>query len=420
MHLQQEIFALKGDVIFTAEPQHFTVCSAGYLVIDKGEVVYLGERLPDSYAGIEVQDYGHSLLLPGFVDLHTHAPQFNQTGLGMDDELLDWLHSYTFPEEGRFQDTAYAQAVYEKFADRLAVCGTTRSALFATIHKESCRVLFRVLQARGLSAYIGKVNMDTNAPEFLCEDTAASLRDTEELLGEWQGNPLLRAIITPRFAPTSTREQLAGLGRLVQRYKIPVQSHLSENRGELSWVAELFPEFDTYYKVYEHYHLFGETPTLMAHCIHLTDAEIRHLAETGVVAVHCPDSNLNLTSGLMPARRMLQAGVHIGLGSDIGAGHTLFMPQVMVRAVQVSKMVEMQHPQQKALQLSEVFYMATKGGGSFFGRVGSFEPGYEADVLVVRTPLLRQRFSVQERLQYFIYGGDTSDILARYIAGRKI
>jgi guanine deaminase len=413
-------FALKGDIVFTSSMEEFSVHSSAYLVVEHGTVAGIYDVLPEKYKDLVVYDKGNALILPGFVDLHTHAPQFNQIGCGMDDELLSWLSEYTFPEERRFEDPDYARELYGAFVDTLAVCGTTRSVLFATIHKHGCELLVELLKNKGLSAYVGKVNMDTNAPDFLTEDTEQSLRDTEALIEHWKGGALVKPIITPRFAPTSTRRLLKGLGDIALKYRLPVQSHLSENRGEIAWIAELFPEHDAYYKVYEHYHLFGDTPTLMAHCVHLTDEEIAHLAKVDVMPVHCPDSNLNLTSGLMPARRMLNQGVRIGLGSDVGAGHAIFMPQVIVRAIQVSKMYAMQHPKDKALTLPEAFYMATKGGGQFFGKVGSFEPGYAADMLVIKTPSYKDRLSVVERLQYFIYHGDTSDISERYVAGKRI
>ena len=416
----EKMFALKGDIVFTTTMEGFSVHPADYLVVEDGKIAGICDALPDRYKDIPVYDKGHALIMPGFADLHTHAPQFNQIGCGMDDELLAWLSKYTFPEERKYEKQEYAEEIYNAFVNSLAACGTTRSVLFGTIHRKGDELLAELLRKKGLSAFVGKVNMDANSPDFLTEDTEQSLRETELFVEHMQGDALVKPILTPRFAPTSTRRLLEGLGRMAIEQHLPVQSHLSENRGEIAWIAELFPEHSAYYKVYEHYHLYGETPTLMAHCVHLTDEEIEHLAQVDVMPVHCPDSNLNLTSGLMSARKMLQHGVRIGLGSDVGAGHALFMPQVMVRAIQVSKMYAMQHPEDKALTLPEVFYMATKGGGQFFGKVGSFEPGYAADILVAETPAYKEAHSAVERLQYFIYHGEPADIRERYVAGRKI
>ena len=414
-------FILKGNIIFTPTPNEFVVFPNSYLVICNGIVQEVVETLPEKYETWHVQDYGDRLLIPGFVDLHTHGPQFNQRGLGLDLQLLEWLNDYTFKEESRFSEREYATKVYENFVAELAKQGTTRVVAFATIHKDSSQILFDILVNKGLGAYVGKVNMDCNCPDSLREDTQLSLAETEELIHSWAGNSLVKLIITPRFAITSTKELLAGLGKLAIQYNLPVQSHLSENKAEVQMVAELFPEEKDYHKVYNHYQLFGQTPTLMAHCVYLTDEAITCMKENGVVAVHCPDSNLNLSSGIMPIRKLLTAGLEVGLGSDIGAGHDLFMPRTMLKAVQMSKVLYSVDNSQKPLTLAEAFYLGTKGGGKFFGKVGSFEPGYAGDVLVIEDGAGRvEGHSLIERLQKFIYIGDSSNIIARYVAGREI
>lgn len=417
----ENILILKGNIIFTPTPDEFVVFPNSYLVTCDGIIQEVIETLPGKYENCKVQEYGDRLLIPGFVDLHTHAPQFNQRGLGLDLQLLEWLENYTFKEESRFCEAAYAAKVYENFALELLKQGTTRVAAFATIHKASCQVLFDILVEKGIGAYVGKVNMDCNCPDSLREDTQLSLEETEELIQSWAGNSLVKLIITPRFAITSTKELLAGLGKLAIKYSLPVQSHLSENRAEVQMVAELFPEQKDYHKVYDYYQLFGQTPTLMAHCIHLTDEAVTSMRDNKVVAVHCPDSNLNLSSGIMPVRKLLTAGVQVGLGSDIGAGHDLFMPRTMLKAVQMSKAIYSVDNSQKPLTLVEAFYLGTKGGGKFFGKVGSFEPGYSCDVLVIDDAVGRvEGHSLIERLQRFIYTGDSSNIIARYVAGREI
>lgn len=418
--MNQDVLILKGNIVFTPSPNQFVVYKDSYLISCNGIIQEVRETLPDEFRVCNIMDYGSRLIIPGFVDLHTHASQFNQRGLGLDLKLLEWLNEYTFKEESRFSDIAYAAGVYGAFADELLREGTTRVVVFATIHKESCQTLVSILASKGIGAYVGKVNMDCNCPDFLMEDTDQSLQDTEEFIQNWGDNPLVKPIITPRFAPTSSKKLLAGLGKLAKQYNLPVQSHLSENENEIKWVAELFPEQRDYYKVYEHYHLFGQTPTLMAHCIHVTDTCVAGIHQHGVMAVHCPDSNLNLASGIMPVRKLLNAGVHVGLGTDIGAGHSLSMPQAMVKAIQVSKMSN--DPScGEPLTLAEVFYMATKGGGRFFGQVGSFEQGYACDALVIDADMAPGAdLSLLEKLQQFIYTGSASHIVARYIAGKEI
>ncbi len=418
--MKREILILKGNIVYTQQPDRFDVYENSCLICCNGVIEQISSTIPDEYKNCEVKNYGSDLIIPGFVDLHTHASQFNQRGLGLDLQLLEWLEEYTFREESRFCDLSYAAAVYEAFAEELIRQGTTRVVVFATIHKESCRLLIDILTQKGIGAYVGKVNMDSNCPDLLKEDTEQSVKDTEELIQNWGDNPLVKPIITPRFAPTSSKRLLAELGKLAVKYMLPVQTHLSENKNEIEWVAELFPEQREYHRVYAHYQLFGQTPTLMAHCVHVTDSCINDIHKQHVTAVHCPDSNLNLASGIMPARKLLDAGVQVGLGTDIGAGHSLSMPQTMVKAIQLSKVI--QNPAcTRPLTLAEVFYMATKGGGQFFGKVGSFEPGYACDALVIHTGMAPGAgLTSLEKLQQFIYTGDSGNIAARYINGKEI
>jgi len=398
----------------------FEVHTESYLIVDHGVVNGIYKTVPDIYRGLPIADYGKNLIIPGFVDLHTHAAQFNQRGFGLDMQLLEWLNQYTFPEEHKFRDPDYGARVYGLFVDELVRQGTTRVSVFGTVHQKSNQLLFEILVEKGLGAYVGKVNMDANCPEFLKENTQASLADTEEFLATYSGHSLVKPIVTPRFAPTSTSKLLAGLGRLANRYNIPIQSHLAENQNEIEWVKEIFPKQLEYHNVYQHYGLFGQTPTLMAHCIYLSGHTIDCMKTNKVIAVHCPDSNMNLTSGMMPVRQLLDAGIHVGLGTDIGAGHSLSMPQTIVKAIQLSKVNYLLHDSQKPLTLPEAFYMATKGGGSFFGKVGSFEVGYSFDALVIEDRTQGEEYSVIEQLQRFIYAGNPENITERYIAGEKI
>jgi len=233
-------------------------------------------------------------------------------------------------------------------------------------------------------------------------------------------NPLIRPVITPRFVPSCSAELMQGLGELAAKYDVPVQSHLNENTDEIVWVKELFPEYEYYYQVYEAFGLFGQETTAMAHCIHLMDEEVDALADSGVYAVHCPLSNLNLSSGEMRLRRLMNEGVTLALGSDVGGGNTLFMPQVIASAIQVSKMVAEDYPEEEKLSLPEGFWLATKSGGSFFGTTGSFEKGYDADVLVIETPDYISDNTAEERLEWFIYNGSQDDIKQVYVAGKQV
>lgn len=417
----KQVEIIKGNFIYTAEPGKFSLFPDAFLLLEEGKVGALWQELPLEYEKCPLRDYGDSLIIPGLVDMHTHGAQFNQRGLGMDLQLLEWLEQYTFKEEAKFAEAEYARKTYQAFTAELVRQGTTRAAVFGTIHKDGCEILFECLRESGIGALVGKVNMDANCNAALQENTEESLRATEEILERWSDHPLVRPIVTPRFAITSSEKLLAGLGRLAERYQAPVQSHLSENLAEVRLVAKLFPKLNEYHAVYDHYQLFGQTPTLMAHCIHLTTSAIDRMRENGVVAVHCPDSNLNLASGIMPTRRLLEAGLKVGLGTDIGAGHSLSMLQTMRATIQMSKVHSSYQKEERPLTLPEVFYLATKGGGEFFGKVGSFENGYEFDALVIEdTAAEREGKTLLERLQQFIYTGDASKIVARYTAGKKI
>ena len=416
---KNDLLILKGTFIYTPSAASFACHKDHYLVARHGRILALEPELPEKYAGLPVADYSGHLLIPGFVDLHTHAAQFRQRGLGLDLPLLPWLETYTFPEEQRFSSLAYAQEIYDAFASELLLQGTTRVVTWATIHAESARLLCQALEKHGLGAYVGKVSMDRNCPDYLRENTAHALESAESFLSSYIKGPLVRAIVTPRFAPTCSRELLQGLGQLAERYQLPVQSHLSENKEEISWVNELFPERTGYHDVYDYYGLFGQMPTLMAHCVHLSEAALKCMREKQVFAVHCPDSNLNLASGIMQTRRLLDEGVPVGLGSDVGAGHTFSMPQAIIRAIQLSKLVFLQDPSQKPLTLSEAFYLATKEGGRFFGQVGSFEAGFELDALVLQPARHLQTATPLEQLQHFLYTQSASAITTRYIAGQK-
>ena len=414
---------LKGNIVFTEKPEVFTTYPQGYVVVEEGKVVYVGSTLPEAYLSYPVEDFGENLIIPGFVDLHFHAPQYANIGLGLDKELLPWLTDYTFPEEAKYKDLAYAEGVYRQVARELWKNGTTRVVLLSTLHTEATKLLMDLFAESGLGAYIGKVNMDRNSPDILVETTEASLSQTEEWLVAY-GNKYERVkpIITPRFVPTCTSELMTGLGALAEKYHVPIQSHISENRGECVWVSELHPECSSYADVYDKHGLMTNH-TVMAHCVHNTPEEIELFKSRGVFAAHCPNANYNLSSGIMPLRAFMEAGVHVGLGTDVGAGNKVSISAVMAAAMQASKMKWIETEQALApLSTPEAFYLGTKGGGAFFGKVGSFEPGYEFDALVIDDAALciTPGRSLEERLQRFIYVGDDRHIVHRFVSGELI
>lgn len=416
--------ALKGTIIFTPSKERFEIHEDSYIIVEDGKIVDICKELDKSYKDYYIEDFTGKLIIPGFTDLHLHAPQYANRGLGLDKELIPWLDTYTFPEEGKYSDLDYAKRIYSRLINELWRVGTTRSVVFSSVHKESTKLLMDMFIESGLGAYIGKVNMDRNTAEYLTEDTEDSLKDTEEILKEYANkSKLVRPIITPRFAPTCTEGLLQGLNDLAFKYKTPIQSHLNENTSEILWVKELFPKSKNYASVYDNFKLFGQHKTVMAHCVYCNDDEIDLMARNGVYAAHCPYSNYNLSSGIMPVRKFLNEGVPVGLASDISGGSSLSIPSVIRGTIQASKMVWLSTNKELAqLTFSEGFFLATKGGGSFFGKVGSFERGYDFDALVIDDKHLSdiRELTAEERIQRFVYIGDDRNIVVRYVAGRKV
>lgn len=414
---------LKGTFLHTPTRGALEIRPNAFLVTENTAVVGLYDALPPEYEGQPVTDWGDALIIPAFTDLHIHAPQIINRGIGYDKELLPWLETYTFPAEARFADAAFADKAWKAFLNRLWAVGTLRFSAFATVHKEAAWRLMELTEQSGLRGLIGKVNMDRNSPDSLKEDTKASLADTEELICRSR-EELRRTgfILTPRFVPSTTPMLMDGLGVLAERYSLPVQSHLSENPSEVAWVARLHPDIPTYTQVYETYGLLPHGRTIMAHAIHLSNGEKELLREKEIMLAHCPLSNTNLSSGIMPLRQDLELGLRCCVASDVAGGHTPSMARSVISTVQTSKLNWLNHPDQSPLSLAEAFWLATRGAGSFFGDVGAFLPGFEFDALVIQPSSLdalveRTPF---ERLEQFLYDGDDRNIAARYCAGALV
>ncbi len=413
----------KGNIIFTKNKDNFEIIENGFIVVENGKVVNVFDFLPSEYSNIKIVDYTNKLIIPGMNDLHAHAPQFRNIGMAMSKELIPWLNDYTFPEESKYADIEYADKMYKRFIKEIWKNGTTRIAVFATVHKDSTIRLMNLFNTSGIGAFVGKVNMNINCPKSLLEDTNQSVVDTKEILDmKIEEDSLVKPIITPRFIPSCDSELLTELGNLAIEYNVPTQSHLSENLGEINWVKELQPESKFYGDAYNRFNLFGQTKTLMAHCVYSNDDELKLMRDNNVMAVHCPTSNLNIGSGVMPIRKFLDENVSVSLGSDISGGHDLSIFKVMVHAIQGSKLWWVNSDKElDFLKLSEAFFMATKVGGSFFGKVGSFEKNYEFDALIIDdSDLNHDNYSLIERLERFIYIGDDRHILHRYVRGNRI
>ncbi len=416
----KQVLIVKGHIVHTTTPTIFEVSENSFLVVVDGLVQGIYSILPENYSGHPVEDYGDKLIIPGFVDLHLHGAQFLQCGMGMTKKLLQWLNDYTFKLERNFQDSDFAKEAYENFARSLVAHGTLRACIFGTSSTSGTEELFQALKKIGVGAFVGKVNMDCNAPDYLLETTKKSLETTREIIEKYKDEPLVKPIITPRFAPTCSPELLEGLGQLAVEYNLPVQSHLNECEDEIAWVKELFPEAKSYSDVYERCGLFGTVPTLMAHCVHMEPEEETLVKKNGVFMVHCPDSNINVRSGIMPVKRYLDLGFQMGLGSDVAGGHKIGMNEAVVRTIQLSKLRSLE-TQEEPLTVAEAFYLGTRGGGKFFGDTGSFEKGFSFDALVLEdAPLVAKHYGVVDRLEKYLYTGDDRNICARYVQGKKI
>lgn len=420
-------FVIKGDICWSGSRTELRTAKNAYLVCENGKSAGVYYELPEKYSGLPLADYTDMLVIPGMADLHIHASQYAYRGLGMDLELLDWLQTYAFPEETRFADPEYAGMAYGIFADNMRRSATTRAAVFATAHTDATLILMDRMEQTGLVSLVGRVNMDRDAPDSLREpDAETSARETVRWIEASAGRyERTSPIITPRFLPSCTDGLLGRLGEISRRYGLPVQSHLSENPEEIKLVHRLFPDIRFYGEGYDRFGLFGgENRTIMAHCIYSSPAEIDLMKKNGVYAVHCPASNMNVASGIAPIRKYLTAGLNTGLGSDVAGGESESMFGTVSYTVQMSKLYwRLVDPDCAPLTFAEAFYLATAGGGSFLGKAGSFDEGYEFDAVVLDDrELCRGRdLGIAGRAERDVYlRADAKYIVGKYARGRKI
>ena len=420
--------ALRGDLLdFTAAPAWGDIEPAGlrfrpdhWLLVERGRIV--GAQPGDQPPGDDWQRHDHRgrLILPGFIDTHVHSPQLDVIA-SYGTELLDWLDTHTFPAEARYAEGAIAHAGAARFLDALLAHGTTSAVVFPTVHKVSVDALFEAAQARGMRLAAGKILMDRNAPPELVDDVENAERECAELIARWHGVDRLAYAVTVRFAPTSTPEQLAMAGRLVARHPgVYMQTHLAENRAEVQWVHELFPEARSYLDVYASRGLLDER-SVFAHGIWLDEADRAALAGAGAQIAHSPSSNLFLGSGLFDWRASLAAGVAVSLGSDVGGGTSLSMLRTMADAYKVQAL------RGERLTAWVALHAATRGAAHALhlgGELGSLEPGAAADVCVWDVavgPVAVQRDvlarSLHARLFAWMTLADDRNLVEAWVAG---
>ncbi len=315
--MNNESFALCGHIIHAPKLGELKIYENSYIVCERGRVAGIYGELPERFAGLPIERHDDRLIFPGLVDLHIHAPQFAFRGTGMDWELIDWLNNMTFPEEAKYADLDYAARAYGIFAESLKKSATTRASIFATRHRRASELLMDLMERTGLVTYVGKINMDREAPEALREPGAEmSAFDTFGWINDISSRyERTMPILTPRFIPSCSNKLLEELREVRRAYSLPIQSHLSENPGEIEWVKSLRPEAEFYGDAYDIYDLFGErnelskgAKTIMAHCVWSTDEEVERIRENGVFVAHCPASNMNLSSGIAPIRKYINLG----------------------------------------------------------------------------------------------------------------
>ncbi len=343
--------------------------------------------------------------------------------MGMDRPLLEWLNTYTFPLEAHFSDTSYAGKIYSALADKLIRNGTTRLCAFSSLHTDSTLILMEELEKRGITGYVGKVNMDRNGGKNLEETTEESERETLRWLDGCSSFRLIHPILTPRFTPSCTDALLSFLGNLAQERGLRVQSHLTENTAEIEWVKSLHPDCSEYWETYDKYGLLKEN-TLMAHCVHSSEREMDAIRERGAVVVHCPDSNLNLSSGTAEVKKMLKKGLRVTLGSDIAAGAEIRMYRTAASAIRSSKIRRMGDSYRtEALTVSEAYYLASSSAHFYFGDRPGFAPGNRLHAVIVDDssfPAFPEKLSLEERLERALYLMDESNIKAVWANGVNV
>ena len=414
--------AFRSSILhFTAngEAEYF---DDGILIVENDKVKQVGkaEELLPTLDGISVTEYQNKIIMPGFIDTHIHYPQVDVIA-SYGEQLLDWLNNYTFPTELQFEDPEFAKETANFFLDELLKNGTTTALVFGTKHKQSVDAFFEASSARNTRMICGKVMMNRNAPDDLCDDVESSFADSQALIDQWHENGRQLYAVTPRFAITSTGEQLEKAGELLKNNpSVYMQTHLSENKDEIAFTLELFPERSSYLDVYDHYGLLGPR-SVFAHGVHLEEEDFKRLAETESSISFCPTSNLFLGSGLFNLKLANELNTPVSVATDVGGGTSFSMLQTLNEAYKICQL------RKHSLDAKTAFYMATLGNAKTLNlddKIGNFESGKEADFVVIdlaSTPLMERKQSkcntLDEALFSLMMLGDDRAIDETYVAG---
>lgn len=434
MSEQKSLKAIRGnflDIVKTVEQpeeieSHLRFIEDGLMLVRSGKVEWFGQWEEGKHLipeGIRVRDYSGKMIVPGFIDTHIHYPQSEMVG-AYGELLLEWLNKHTFPAERRYNDIEYAREMSAFFIKQLLRNGTTTALVFGTVHPESVDALFEAAHNINMRMIAGKVMMDRNAPDYLLDTAETSYTQSKALIERWHRNGRLLYAITPRFAPTSTPEQLAMAQRLREEYPDTyLHTHLCENKDEIAWVKSLYPDRKNYLDVYHHYGLTGKN-SVFAHCVHLEEQEWDCLRDSGSSIAFCPTSNLYLGSGLFNLKKAWHKQIKVGMGTDIGAGTTFNMLQTLNEAYKVMQL------QGWRMSAYEAFYLATLGGAKALGLddiIGNFNVGKEADFVVLEptaTPLQQLRYdnsvTLMDKLFVMMTLGDDRSIYRTYVDGQLV
>ncbi len=425
--------AIRADILhFLRDPsikeasESFEYYEDGLMLIENGYVTQLGkadELLKSLNNEYEFIDYSGKLIVPGFIDTHIHYVQTDIIA-SYGARLLEWLEKYTFPAERQFEDAEHAEKISRFFIRELLRNGTTSALILGSVHKQSVDAIFQAAADKKMRMIAGKVMMDRNCPDYLRDTPESSYDDSKALIEQWHNHERLLYAVTPRFAPTSTEAQLKMAGKLVEEHPdVFMHTHVAENKEEVSWVTDLFPDSRSYLDVYDNYGLLRKR-SVMAHSIWLNEEDRMRMAETGSAIAHCPTCNLFIGSGLFDINEARERGIRVGMGSDVGGGTTFNMLQVLNEAYKVAQLKQYNLPVMRA------FYFATLGGAEALyidEKVGNFQKGKEADLLVLdyaATPLIERRMLVAETLQEKLFTlmmlGDDRVIEHTYIMGNKV
>ncbi len=418
--------AVKADFIHFLNEDKMQYIPKGMLWIEDGKVRMIGtesEVISAIPASLPIQDYSGKIIFPGFIDGHVHAVQ-TQAIASYGKQLLDWLETYVFPLEQKFENELFARKSIRFFLNQLLRNGTTTAAVFPSRHAEATAVLFNEALALNMRIVGGKTAMDRNAPASLCDKTEKTFSENQQLIEKYHQTERLSYALTPRFAITSTSEQLQAIGDLKKAYpKMGVQTHVSENKQEIESVKKLFPEAKNYLDVYDKYGFLGKG-SLMAHGIYLEEEEWQRLSETQTSLVHCPTSNLFLGSGLFNIEKCRAYTIPLALGSDVGGGNSFSMLKTAAEAYKIAALQNMEFTARQA------FYLLTLGGAKALNLdafIGNFEKGKEADFIVVdpgATDLMQERLKVAKTIDEILFVlmmlGDERNICTVFLQGNKV